>query len=581
MNLSLARISGFAVLVTLLGTSGCAVTPDPISDEYISTRSSADLKLIRAAEFLPEKPITLAEATARAVAANLDLRVKQIQSEVSEAELDQANYKMLPSLNVGWERQGTNVKITQSDDQIARTVNAKLAWNILDLGVSYARAKQAANQVLIAREQERKAFQDIVRQVRTAYFRAANAQRLLDRVQSVAKDIRVALRASHAVEQSHYQDAITAASYRREIVDAVRQTLFIRNELNEAKTEIADLLKIPVGVKFELASSNYPAHVPQLPMSLEQMESRALAMRPEIRIEDYNERASNWQAKEALYSMLPGLDLNVAKNYSSQTSYLAPNWISSGVRLGMNLFGLFAGDSAMEAAEKRGELARRRRLAMSLAVLTQVHMSYVKFLGSQQRLRLAREIADADQHLNRVLHADTRFISQDYFEGVRIAARGLESAMEEHRAYVDLVSAQGELIHAIGLDATPDKFDFRNIPVVTEEIRRLTAKWDDGVKTVDNQKKSPLDHLVDGLISDFASANRTTKLTTKPSEDKPAGLDLKNTRERDPARVARDLRKVAPAAGASAPQKSKTQMERLVPRWQLLTKEYRPSFILE
>jgi hypothetical protein len=74
--------------------------------------------------------------------------------------------------------------------------SAGLTWNILDLGVSYARAKQQANNVLIAKENQRKALQDIIREVRTAYWRAAGAERLMGRIQTIAENIKIAMHES-------------------------------------------------------------------------------------------------------------------------------------------------------------------------------------------------------------------------------------------------------------------------------------------------------------------------------------------------------------------------------------------------
>ncbi|CAN0558573.1 unnamed protein product, partial [Laminaria digitata] len=294
-------------------------------------------------EYVPAAPITLNQAIARAVAFNLQRRVKEIEREIEDAELQTRSFEMLPSLDIDAARNETSQQLSSSDDVITRTASAGITWNILDLGVSYARAQQQADEVLIAREKERKALQDIIREVRTAYWRAAGAQRLMGKVQAIARNIKVAMRESRAMERSGANDVVKSVAYRREIVESVRQALTIQRELREARGELAEHLNIRPGTPFEIATATLASAMPVLPMSLPEMEKHALENRPELRVEDYNERMSDWQAREALFDMLPGAKLTAGPNYTSDSFSLAPNWISTGFQLGMNLFDLFSG----------------------------------------------------------------------------------------------------------------------------------------------------------------------------------------------------------------------------------------------
>ena len=317
-----------AIGAACLMLAGCAVEPQPLSPEERDRRTVSDLRLLRDIEFVPTAPITLNEAIARAVSFNLERRVKEIEREISEAELETKNYDMLPALEVNAARNTTSEALTSTDDPQTRTASAGVTWNVLDLGVSYARAKQSADKALIARENERKALQDIARDVRTAYWRAAGAQRLMDQVETLSQNIQVAMRESREMERMGANDVVKSVAYRREIVESVREALTIQRELREARGELSKLLNIRPGVDFTLAGVSLDANMPALPMSLPEMETHAIANRPEIRVEDYNERISEWQAREALFDMLPGLKVSAAKNYSSDAFNLAPNWIS-------------------------------------------------------------------------------------------------------------------------------------------------------------------------------------------------------------------------------------------------------------
>lgn len=487
--------------LTILGlVAGCSVTPEPMSAADRSARSVADLQRINQMEYVPAQPITLNQAIARAVAFNLQRRVKEIEREIEDAELQTKSFEMLPSLDLDAARNKTSKQLSASDDQITRTASAGITWNILDLGVSYARAQQQADEVLIAREKERKALQDITREVRTAYWRAAGAQRLMGKVQAIARNIKVAMRESRAMERSGANDVVKSVAYRREIVESVRQALTIQRELREARGALAEHLNIRPGTPFKIATATLASAMPVLPMSLPEMEKHALENRPELRVEDYNERMSGWQAREALFDMLPGPKLTAGQNYTSDSFSLTPNWLSTGFQLGMNLFDLFSGTSKMDEADKRGELARQQRLAMTLAVMTQTHMAYIQFRNASQQMRLAREVARADRRLSRLVASDVDFVNTDYFEAVRLATRQLQSEADEHQTHVDLITAHSDVMHAIGLNVLPENLRTDNVPQLTAEIAKVTARWEIRGKDVAVPSDTPLDLLVNAML---------------------------------------------------------------------------------
>lgn len=548
----------FGAVAALMTCVGCEVTPEPIANSQHVDRARGDFELIRSREFVPTKPITLNEALARAVAFNLKRRVTYIERRIAEAELEQSNYEMLPTLEFSAGKDRSDVQISQSDDRITQSANASFTWNILDLGVSYARAKQRADDVLIAKEQERKALQDIVRQVNISFWRAASGQRLMNQVTSLAKDLRKAIRASREMEKSRATDVLTAVAFRRDIVDSVRKALAVRRELKEAKAELAELLNIRPGRDFELALPATPVGMSHLPMSIEEMERHALQQRPELRIEDYNERVSEWQAREALYNMLPGLDLSVAKNYSSETTNLSPNWISTGFQLGMNLFNLFSGQSEIEEAEKRGELARQQRLAMSVAVLTQVHIAHIKYREAEQQMRLVSEIANSDRRLTRLIRTDGQFFTTNFLDAVRVATRHLQSQMDEQRAQIDLVSAHADVMHAIGLDAVPETLPLNDMAALQKTMGAMLANWNlarEPTQQTAQAVQTPIDRLVDSMISKtvpkaISIADDSAPLPPKP--DRPSAVTA-SAKDRARTDLAKRLNGIAPSSGKQLP----------------------------
>ena len=542
------RLGVYALCVSI---AGCTVATEPLTPEHHSARTASDLKLVGQLEFVPAGPISLNEAIARAVAFNLQRRVKEIEREIEDAKLQTQSVEMLPDFDIDGARNTTSERLSESDDPVVRSASAGITWNILDLGVSYARAKQQADEVQIARENERKALQDIARDVRTAYWRAVGAQRLMGKVRGIGRSIKVAMRESRAMERSGANDVAKSVAYRREIVESVRQALTIQRELREARGALAEYLNIRPGTEFTLATATLASAMPSLPMSLPEMERHALENRPELRVEDYKERMSEWEAREALFEMLPGAKLTAGSNYSSDAFNLTTNWISTGFQLGMNLFDLFSGTGRMEEADKRGELARSQRLALTLAVMTQTHMAYIQFRNASQQMRLAREVARADRRLARLVAGDTDFVNTDFFEAVRISTRELQSEMDEHQAQVEMITAHSSVMHAIGLDVFPEKIQAANLAELTDEVGRVTAKWETRGENLVPPAETPLDLLVNAMLLGGEEA---------PVPDRGRG-DIREAKSEEPPAPA-----LASADAPVSPQESLSPQEPLSPQ---------------
>ena len=88
-----------AALVSALLLSGCGtIKPEPLTQDEIGARVSAD----RAAMYRDQQPVsgplTLSDAMARALKYNLDYRLKMMETALSRGILDISQQEMLPKL---------------------------------------------------------------------------------------------------------------------------------------------------------------------------------------------------------------------------------------------------------------------------------------------------------------------------------------------------------------------------------------------------------------------------------------------------------------------------------------------------
>jgi outer membrane protein TolC len=321
-----------AVLWALL-LAGCAVTTAPL-DPAERERLGLDARdQLFAGQEPVERPLTLEEATARAIKYHAEQRQRRMEEAAAAAQLDVAQFDLLPrfvanagyttrnneSFGFGVTPDGTiTTTPSAASEKTMRTGSVGFAWNLLDFGVSYFRAKQLSDQKLIAEERRRKALQTLVHDVRIAWWRAEAAQRLLPEADRLLGEIDQAIEKTRLVESSRLLPPVQTATLRRALLDLAQQITLRRQELAQARVELAALVNAPPGIELRVASPVSDARdVPDLTADIEKLEALALSLRPEMAEEGYRERISADEARKAMVGILPNLSLNVMSNYDS------------------------------------------------------------------------------------------------------------------------------------------------------------------------------------------------------------------------------------------------------------------------
>ena len=261
-----------APLALAAALAGCgSVKLEPFSADEIKTRAAGDrVKMYEDQEAIA-KPLSFEDTAARALKYNLDYRLKLAEQALAGDMFDVSQYDMLPRLLVGagWNSRnndsgGTSVGITTglqtlspstSSERTHNTASAALSWSILDFGISYYRAQQRADGVLMADERRRKVIQNIMQDVRNSYWRALGAQRMLPRVDALLAKSQTALARSRQIEDQKLLPQPTVLAYQRALIDAVFLLQQRRQDLELARAELMALMNIAPGTAFTLADS--------------------------------------------------------------------------------------------------------------------------------------------------------------------------------------------------------------------------------------------------------------------------------------------------------------------------------------
>ncbi len=460
--------------------AGCAVTPTPLSNQQIADRVAGDKSVMYANQEPIRGPISLSEASARAIKYNLDYRLKIMEEALARGQLDVTTWDMFPRLllNAGYVNRSNElayitaggIPSTTTLDRSRRLASAELSWNILDFGASYYRARMAADQTLVAEERKRKAIQNIMQDVRTAYWRALGAQRLMAQMDALMGKSKIALARARQIEQQGLLPQAQALAYQRALLDSTVLLQVRRQDLELAKTELAALMNLEPGANFMLADAAEPV-LPPTPNNIDQLEELALNQRPELREEDYKKRISVNDAKRALMATLPGISLDFSKQYDSNKFLLNNSWVESGLRLSMNLFRLASIPTLNRQRDAQLSVDDTRRMAQAMAALTQVRVATQRYGLAKEELEQVADSANVDQRLANYAKAAASSRVDSELEVIRTEARALLSSYQRHVAYANAQAAYGRVFNSIGLDVKtpPPNADIGTIMKAIEE----------------------------------------------------------------------------------------------------------------
>ena len=478
------------VLAALL-SAGCSVAPVATTQAEVAQRVAQD----RAGMFVGQEPVggpmTYSEVAARALKYNLDVRLKAMEGALSIGQLDVAGWDMFPRVlaNAGYvsraPEDGSRTKTIEtgfeslfhqtSSERTRSIANAEFSWNVLDFGVSYYRARQLADQVLIADERKRKVVQNIVADARNAYWRALGAQRLSGRIDALLQRSQESLDRARSVERQGLMSKPLVLAYQRALLDTILLLQYRRQELELSKQELAALMNLPPGTAFTLADVPM-GPLPAVPVDLGRLEEAALARRPELREEDYRARITASEVRRAIVSALPGLSLDLSGRYDSNRFLLDNTWVDGGLRLSANLFKLASIPSITRANAAQQQVDETRRMAQAMAVMTQVRVASLRFGLSSAEYGQVTQSAGVDERI--LSYARSAFSArvEGELEVIRNEARALLSEYQRHIAYANAQAAWGRIYNSLGYDVeTPAPQ--ASVADVAAAIDRSLAQW--------------------------------------------------------------------------------------------------------
>ena len=482
------------ILLALFLFTACVRSPQPISLFETEEKALKDISNIEEIKknnkaWEENLEIDLYTAIALAIKNNKELKVKLLENALANRQIDKIKFEMLPSLaaNAGYSSSNkykttTSANVSNADtagvmgttyttssEKSIANQDIGFTWNALDFGLSYIKAGQSNNRYLISDEAEKKATHNIVREVIRTYWNSLSAEKLIKKYDPLLIEVDSALNDSQKIEELLLTKPMDALLYQKELLDIQRALQTQKQSFIDAKIQLGTLMGLLPNQKFKIVDTNEPLTI--LDMTLNGMEEHALIHRPELIENHYEERISVQQAKAGIVSLLPGLNFNAAWTSSSNDYLMNKTNFEYGTTLGANLLNVFSYPKIKKINETNLQIIKEQRLALSMAVLSQVHLSNIDYQMALEEYATADRYYDVSKKITDQVQNAQKIARFGNLELIRERASLLVAELRFDIAYTKLQHAIGQIYTSVGLDVTEDNVKELGVKQYAEIIK--------------------------------------------------------------------------------------------------------------
>ena len=493
-----SKIIGLLLLGFLVA---CTRSPKAVSLLEAEERAKADILKIEKIKkdnqsWEENLEIDLYTAIALAIKNNKELKIKLLESALANRQLEKIKFEMLPSIatNAGYSASenytatssatvtgdvagsmGTSYSTSRQRD--VNTQDIGFTWNALDFGLSYIRAGQNSNRYLIAEEMERKAEHNIVREVVKSYWNTLSADKLIRKYDPLLIEVDKALNDSQKIEELLLTKPMDALLYQKELLDIQRALQSQKQIFIDSRIQLGVLMGLLPNQKFKVVPTNDPLTV--LDMNLKGMEEYALVHRPELIESHYEEIISVQETKASMVSLMPGLNFNAAWTHSSNDYLMNKTNFEYGSTMGANLLNIYLYPKIKKFNETNTEVIKEKRLALSMAVLSQVHLANIDYAMALEEYDTAERYYQVSRKITQQIKNAQKIARFGNLELIREQASLLVAELRYDIAYSKLQHAIGKIYASVGLDVTKEnvkKLGFRDYAAIIKNNFKSSGK---------------------------------------------------------------------------------------------------------
>ena len=169
--------------------------------------------------------------------------------------------------------------------------------------------------------------------------------------------------------------------------------------------------------------------------------------------------------------LFPSLKVSLGGNYNSNSFLLYQNWLSYAAQASWNLLSVFRTPAKLKAIEANGHMLDVQSMALSLSILTEVHVGATQFVLAKQEYQDARnyqqtQASIVEQTRNLWLTQRTNDLTL-----IREQANDVAADVRLDAARAGLETAYATLMASVGEEAVPASMAEQSVAQLTGSIR--------------------------------------------------------------------------------------------------------------
>lgn len=414
---------------------------------------------------VPSGPLSLEDVITLGLTQNMDGMIRQRQLAIQEELEYGTRLALLPRLDVAGNIDHRNnlsasssisfitgtqsLEPSYSSETTTRFRNFEAAWDLLEFGVGFYRHLQEQDRTRALRQEHRRLQQNLVLQITESYWKTVVAQRAADAGQALLSlSERHQRNLEKRIEQK-IDEPLEGLQNQKRLLEIQMTLEEYKKNIAAAKAELASLIGLPPGVGFELEQPDYERPPLQLP-SVENLEEQALRSRPELLGQDLEERIMVNEVHATMVAMLPGVTLFGGHNHDPNIYLVFNNWWNMGVRATWDLLSLPRKNQDVRTAKFQLELAQETRMALSVGVLSQVHIAYLEYQAAVKKYEMARDLYNSKQKIFELGRRGQGVGEFDEADILQLASEALIADIFASTAYAERSVALEKLSNAVG-----------------------------------------------------------------------------------------------------------------------------------
>ena len=468
-----------------------------MGDDEVRALSAAGAALARQDVEPITRPVSLAEAVARALKYNLSQRAQLMEEAIALNVWDAGRFDLLPRAlaSAGYHYRNRDL-ITRSQDSVTgqpslanpyissdrvyETADLGFSWSVIDFTVGYYNARQNADRILIAAEHRRKAMHTLSRDVTIAFWRMASAQRLVDEVRRTIITAESALADAAQAQSEGLRAPLDNVRYQRQLLENIRLLSSIEKDFSVARLTLARLINAPIGAEFSVVEPATSPNVRILEVPSAQMEEIALLQNTDFKEQIYQGRIAAHEVRKSLAKVLPNLSFSDTLRHSTDSYLINKSWNEAGLLLSQNLTGLLAAPANRRMAKAGVKLTEQRRIAVQMALLAQVHIARLELASTHHQLALSDRIWTLDQDLTRLTANREAAEVDGKLTRVSADTAAIVSMLRRYQALAEFNAAAGALQATLGLQIDVGSVNELSLQELTDAIGAWEQTWQTG-----------------------------------------------------------------------------------------------------